>query len=128
MLSGLLYPVNRSVMVKTWKLVGGRLCLDFINTVGGRVSSGRDYAAVVLRDKLARYEDLLDWAEYAGALTRSEARRLSRRAASDSQAAASVMQRTRELREALYRLFKSVAEKLAPHQADMKILAPQLSV
>jgi predicted RNA-binding Zn ribbon-like protein len=118
--------------VTTWKLIGGRLCLDFVNTVGGRVSAGRrrgrDYADAVVRDKLPRYSDLLSWVESAGALTRRESLRLSRRAAADPQAAASVLARAVQLRAALYRIFKSVVENWAPEPAAMRILRRELFV
>ena len=119
-------------MVTTWKWVGGRLCLDFVNTVAGWVSGGRrrgrDYADTVLRDKMPRYGDLLAWAECAGALTRSESRRLGRRAASDPRAAASAMATAAELREALYRIFKSVVENWTPRPTDMEVLQRELSM
>jgi predicted RNA-binding Zn ribbon-like protein len=118
--------------VTTWKLIGGALCLDFVNTVGGRVSRGqrrgRDYADAVLRDKLPRYSDLLSWAESAGALTRRESLRLGRRAAGDPQAAAATLARAVQLRAALYRIFKSVIENWAPEPRSMQILRRELSV
>jgi predicted RNA-binding Zn ribbon-like protein len=118
-------------MVTAWKRIGGRQCLDFVNTVAGWVSGGRrgrDYADTVLRDKLLRYGDLLAWAECAGALTKSESRRLGRRAATDPRAAASAMATAAELRAALYRIFKSVVENWPPRPADMEILQRELSV
>jgi predicted RNA-binding Zn ribbon-like protein len=127
--------------VTTWKLIGGRLCLDFVNTVGGRVSDrqhygpvsagkrrGRDYADAVVRDKLPRYSDLLSWAESAGALTHREWLRLGRWAAGDPQAAASVLERAIQLRAALYRIFKSAIENWAPESAGMQILQRELSI
>jgi len=118
--------------VTTWKLIGGRLCLDFVNTVGGRVSAGkrrgRDYADTVLRDKLPRYSDLLSWAEAGGALTRRESLQLARRAAADPQAAASVLARAVRFRAALYRIFKSAAGNWTPEPAVMRILQRELSV
>jgi predicted RNA-binding Zn ribbon-like protein len=120
------------MMVTTWKWVGGRLCLDFVNTVAGWVSGGgrrgRDYADTLLRDKLPRYGDLLAWAECAGALTGSESRRLGRCAARDPRAAACAMAAAVELREALYRIFKSVVENWTPRPADMKVLQRELSM
>lgn len=119
-------------MVTPWKLIGGRLCLDFVNTVAGWVSGGRrrgrDYADTVLRDKLPHYGDLLAWAASAGALTAGESRRLGRRAASDPRAAASAMARAAGLREALYRIFKSVVENWTPRPADMEVLQRVLSM
>jgi hypothetical protein len=41
-------------MMAEMKFIGGCICLDFVNTVGGRVT-GRD---IVLRDKLKDYPDL----------------------------------------------------------------------
>jgi len=119
-------------VVTTWKFIGGRLCLDFVNTVAGWVSGGgrrgRDYADTVLRDKLPQYEDLLAWAQCAGALTRNESRRLGRRALSDPRAAASAMARAAELRAALYRIFKSAVEHWPPRPADMEVLQRELSM
>jgi predicted RNA-binding Zn ribbon-like protein len=127
--------------VTLWKLIGGRLCLDFVNTVGGRVSDrqrygpssagarrGRDYADAVVRDKLPRYSDLLAWAKSAGALTHRESLQLGRRAAGDPQTAASVFERAIRLRAALYRIFKSVVENWAPEPAAMQILQRELSI
>src|ERR1700677_4700704 len=97
-------------MVTTWKRIGGRLCLDFVNTVAGWVSGGRrrgrEYADTGLRDKLLRYGDLLAWAECAGAVTKNQSRRLGRRAASDPRAAASALASAAALRGALYRIFE----------------------
>jgi predicted RNA-binding Zn ribbon-like protein len=120
------------MMVTPWKWIGGRLCLDFVNTVGGWVSDGRrrgrDYADSVLRDKLPRYADLVAWAECAGALTEAESRRLGRLAAREPRAAAFALARAAELRGALYRIFKSVVENRTPRAADLAILQRQLSV
>jgi len=120
------------MVVTTWKYIGGRLCLDFVNTVAGWVSGGnrrgRDYADTVLRDKLSGYQDLLGWAECAGALTRNESRRLSRCAQSDPRAAASTLAMAAELRAALYRIFKSSVENWSPRPADMEVLQRQLSM
>lgn len=119
-------------MVTTWKWIGGRLCLDFVNTVAGWVSGGgrhgRDYADTVLRDKMPRYGDLLAWAECAGILTRGESRRLGRRAARDPWGAAAAMATAAELRRVLYRIFKSAVENWTPGPADMEVLQRELSM
>lgn len=118
------------MMVTKWWLVGGRLCLDFVNTSGARVSGGkrrgRDYVDFVLRDKLHGYESLLGFSEAAGSITHSEAGRLGRVAANDPPGAASVLTRAVEFREALYRIFKSVVEKWAPEAGDLEILQREL--
>lgn len=48
-----------------WRLVGARPCLDFVNTVAGRVASrdGRTpgFAYRVTREDIPDYESLLRW-------------------------------------------------------------------
>ena len=62
------------------KLVGGDPCLDFVNTVGGRLTAGAASAtrSVVRDDKLGSYDDLLAWARHANLLNQRDARELAR--------------------------------------------------
>jgi len=108
---------------KGWKFVGGRLCLDFLNTVGGRVRS-----ATVLRDKLVDYYDLLDWSRLAGLANQAESRRLARRAASQGRDAAATLARAVLLREALYRIFTSALDGRRPREADLSTLSRELRI
>jgi predicted RNA-binding Zn ribbon-like protein len=113
------------------KFIGGRLCLDFVNTVGGRVSRGargRDYADAVIRDKIAGYEDLLAWSVLAGSVDRRRAGGLARMAARQAQAAADVLARAIRLREALYRIFKCALEGWRSPEADADVLRRELSI
>jgi predicted RNA-binding Zn ribbon-like protein len=115
------------------KFIGGELCLDFVNTVGARVSTlrrnrSRDFADTVLRDKLAGYEDLSTWSRLAGLVSHSGARRLARRAVSQPQDAVAILMRAARLREALYRIFKSEVEGWRPSAPDMEILRGELSI
>jgi predicted RNA-binding Zn ribbon-like protein len=105
---------------KGWKLVGGRLCLDFINTVGGRAG------ATVLQDKLIDYADLLEWAQFAGFINPTESRSLARHAASDRHAADATLARAVVLREVLYRIFKSTVKGRRPRSADLDMLSGEL--
>jgi predicted RNA-binding Zn ribbon-like protein len=86
------------MQLTVWKFVGGRVCLDFVNTVGGRVRG------VAVRDKLRGYEDLLAWSEAAGLITGSEAGILARRA--NPRTAKAVVARAVALRRAIYLLFR----------------------
>jgi predicted RNA-binding Zn ribbon-like protein len=108
---------------KNWKLVGGRLCLDFINTVGGRVSS-----RTILHDKLVDYNDLLEWGRFAGIANQSESRNLARLAATHRRDAEATHVRAVLLREALYGIFKSAAEGRRPRRADLDTLSRELRV
>ena len=56
------------------KLLGGRLSLDFANTVDWRTSDHPE-------ECLTSYSDLVAWSEHAGALTDRQAERLLREAA-----------------------------------------------
>jgi predicted RNA-binding Zn ribbon-like protein len=108
---------------KNWKFVGGRLCLDFINTVGGRVGP-----ATVLRDKLADYRDLLEWSRLASIANPTESRNLARISASRRQHGEPILARAVVLREALYRIFKAAIEGRLPRAADLEILGRELHV
>jgi predicted RNA-binding Zn ribbon-like protein len=115
------------------KFVGGNLSLDFVNTVGGRVSRGgrkgsRDFADGVLRDKIRGFEDLLEWAQLGGVLTRNEARGLARRAAAERKRAAAVLVRAARLREALYRIFKALVEDWPVGPADLDVLRGEIAM
>src|SRR5258707_11819176 len=107
------------------KFVGGSLCLDFVNTVGGRVGNR---SCKVLRDKLATYEHLLMWSRLAGLVSPAAARLLARRAAGHALDAAAALARAASLREALYRIFKSIADGRHGASADMILLGRELSI
>lgn len=114
-----------------FKFIGGRACLDFVNTVGGRVSIGprlRDYSDRVLRDKFKSCHDLLTWGELAGVLSRKQARRLARHATRSQRDAEATLARALKLRRALYRIFKCVVENWQPEARDMKILRTEVSI
>ena len=106
---------------KGWKFVGGRLCLDFINTVGGRTN-----ADAVLDDKLSDYSDLLEWSRLAGVVNHAQTVRFSRRAASHQRNANATLGKALGFREALYRIFKSVVENRRPRKADLNSLDREL--
>lgn len=108
---------------QSWKFVGGRLCLNFINTVGGRTKSG-----AVLRDKLANYDDLLEWGRLGDLVGPAETRRLARLAASRRRDAEGCLRRALRLREALFGIFKSAADGRRPRAVDLDILGQELRI
>lgn len=101
------------------KFIGGRLCLDFTNTVGGRTD-------VVLRDKLCAYGDLLRFAQLAGSISAARARRLAQAAEADPARAAAVLRRAIALREALFRIFRASMDERRPAPRDVETLATEL--
>jgi predicted RNA-binding Zn ribbon-like protein len=112
----------------SWRLVGMRPCLDFVNTVGGRVTGGprrkatRDYADRFTREDLPDYDSLLRWSRFASLLEASEAERLRERAQRSAPEARRVLRRAVRLREAIYRLGKALVEDWTPPAADLQVL------
>jgi predicted RNA-binding Zn ribbon-like protein len=117
----------------TTKLIGGRLCLDFINSVGGRRPAlpserGGDGAYVVREDKLNDYGDLLAWSRHTGLLAEAEVQRLFRESRQRLEESALVFERAVALREAIYRICKSILHKTQPRQTDLEVLNQELTV
>lgn len=100
-------------------LLGGRLCLDFANTVDWRVSDGP-------REWLNSYADLLAWSHHAGILAETDMRRLAAAARSHPAEAAAVLARATTLREAVYRIFKAALDCRVPDQGDLAIFNAEL--
>jgi predicted RNA-binding Zn ribbon-like protein len=94
---------------------GGWLCLDFANTVEPR--HGRPE-----RDHLGDYADLVRWAQFAGALDTGTGTRLLQLAAARPDAARGRWVFAIEFREAIYRVFASVAAGGSPATADLDML------
>lgn len=91
------------------ELVGGRLCLDFANTVSAHSAGlGREY--------LASYTDLVSWSLHAGILAEEEAEVLRRWAAHHPDLAASGLERAIAQREMIYQVFSSVAVGQDPRE------------
>jgi predicted RNA-binding Zn ribbon-like protein len=99
----------------SWRLYGGRLCLDFANTVEPR-------EAEPYRDTLGSYADLVRWAHDLGTLDHATATRLLRTAADHPDAAATSFATAITLREATYRTFAAIAHGAAPAAADLEAL------
>jgi len=83
----------------TFELLGGRLCLDFANSVSGFRGSDD------VRDRLQGYPDLVSWARQAGALDEASARRLLATAARHPAQASAAFAEAIALREAIYQVF-----------------------
>jgi predicted RNA-binding Zn ribbon-like protein len=94
-------------LVSELRLIAGRLCLDFVNTLAWRGSERPN-------DRLARYDDLIAWCRRAGTLAPPDAKALRGRAAADPKAAEAVLARARNLREALHRLFTARGGRRRP--------------
>ncbi len=116
-----------------FKLVGGDVSFDFVNTVGARISNPhkkyeRDYLDFYRTDKFENYRDLLAWSAKAGLIDQSPAKGLSELAEKEPREAEKVLRRARFLRESIYRLFKSVIEGWQPDDGDLERLNRELSI
>jgi predicted RNA-binding Zn ribbon-like protein len=98
--------------VNNLELVGGRLCLDFANTVSTRIEAMR-------REYLTTYEELVAWWQHARILAEDEADALLRSAAQQPELAKDALDRAIVLRETIYRIFSALAEQREPEEADL---------
>jgi len=85
-----------------FELSGGALCLDLANTVDERTSRRPI-------ELLERYDDLLNWALQAGAITRADAAALAAEASRQPEAAEAALVRARRLREAIFSICRATA-------------------
>src|SRR5438270_7600987 len=81
----------------------GRLCLDFVNTLGDRPEEEPH------EEELHTYADLVAWGEAAGVLSEDAHAELIREAARHPRNAHAAFARAIALREAMYRLFSAIA-------------------
>ena len=114
-----------------FKLIGGALCLDFVNTVSGRLANPRatagDYADVVERERLVDFAALTRWAQAAGLLPAGEGAALLQLAHHAPAGAARVVARARVLREAMYRVFLASEQGWTPRPADLQVVNRELA-
>lgn len=102
---------RKFVLVEELEIVGGRLCLDFVNTTGAR-ASGKP------RERLCSYRDLLVWSRRTGIISPDEERALIKRAEEDMPGAEQALEHVRDVREYLYALLRTVVagERPSPEQ------------
>src|SRR5512140_1224974 len=95
---------------------GGALCLDFANT-------GPDQKAPETRaEKINGYADLLSWGVQSTELTIPDARKLHAAANHSAPKANAALRKARELRQAIYDVFRAIATQRAPATADLDVL------
>lgn len=110
----------------TVHLIGGRLCLDFLNSVGARRTAS---GVMAIRDEqLLEYNDLIAWGWHAGVLSRPAAARLERAAARQPAVAKQILARALGLREALHHIATQAMQGNPAHQKDLDVLNRELSL
>lgn len=106
---------------KVYRLVGGALCLDFCNTVGGT----REGTA---KENLHSYSHFVAWCQQAGIMAKPQREDLVRKAEQNPQTASVVLGRALELREAIYRIFFDLSRHKEAAQGDLDLLNHELSL
>ena len=101
-------------------LIGGALCLDFVNTVDPRHAPGR-------REYLDSYPAFVAWGSHAGAIDADQAERLRQAAAAQPAETDRVLGRAIRLREALYPLFSQPDRRRRPEPEDLGVLQAELA-
>lgn len=94
------------------RLLGGRLCLDFANTVEAPASE----APV---DFLHTYPDVVRWGWHAGLLQDPEAKQLLARREREPDTALAVYERAVALRRAIRDVFSRIAQSRVPSEQDL---------
>jgi predicted RNA-binding Zn ribbon-like protein len=110
--------VQSRVTGRPLAILGGALCLDFVNTIDPRLEQPRE-------DFLPTFETLVDWAAFAGAVAPAEAAALAAGAERDPAHAALVHSRAIELREALFELLRP-PRRAGRHSAALTVVNEEL--
>ncbi len=97
------------------ELLGGRLCLDFVNTVDSRFEDP-------LHDWLTNYTDLVQWSYHVDILTEQQTQNFLQAALHHSLEVSKTFERAISLRETMYRVFLAVVQATAPQKVDLDIL------
>lgn len=104
----------------TFDFIGGYLCLDFANTVGGLPPDSPS------QERLLSYPHLVAWSQQADLKSENEANDLLRMAASAPEEAARVLMRAHALREAIYGIFAAITTTTQPASSDLEVLNNEL--
>ena len=104
-----------ALQLEDLRLLGGALCLDFVNSIENRAGHAPE-------DFLTSYPDLVRWGRHAGLIDDATATRLMAWAATDESAAHEVSHQALALRAALHRLFFAIATRRDPNPADLEVL------
>lgn len=116
--------------VSSLNLIGGRLCLDFVNTVGARKFNSpenlpSDY--IVKGDTLSDYYDLLAWCQLTNTFSVNEIEILLEESSKNKEIVDHIFNLALDLREAIYRICKYLINNQVPNKLDLDLLNQVLS-
>ncbi len=105
---------------ETLDLRGGRLCLDFVNTVDWRGSTE-------VSDYLQSFQDVVLWGRHVSIFTEHDVQQLLGKAAENPDEGELVFGRTIALRETFYRIFSASVQQREPSAEDLVLFNMQFS-
>jgi predicted RNA-binding Zn ribbon-like protein len=100
--------------------LGGRVAIDFVNTVSGKRLAGPI-------ERLNEYGDVLSWAEQIGLVTAARAKALRRALREHPQKAEAAFVRAKNLREALFRIFSALSTRESAKPDDLELFNRELA-
>jgi predicted RNA-binding Zn ribbon-like protein len=103
----------------TFSRIGGRLCLDFTNTIGSHAGPNPN-------EHLGSYDDLVAWGRQLDVIPPRTAKQLAAEALDHPAMATACLAWAKELRGGLYRIFSAVATGGTPPAADLARLNREL--
>lgn len=107
-----------------WEFIGGRVCLDFVNSVDiRRTTKGKRIRYVAQGEMLREYRDLVNWGKEAGILSDRSASTLL--GGAGRREAENAFRRALVVREAMHRIFLKVLAHRAPAPSDTAILSEE---
>lgn len=98
-----------------YMMVGERLCLDFVNSISCRESEDKR------RDWFTSYDKLVDWSHHAGIIGDDQAQSLIQKAQNLPSEANQTLVQAVQLRETIYRIFRSYTSGAQTDPEDLKI-------
>ena len=111
---------NDKKLAANLSLLGGRPCLDFVNTLDWR---GTDKPV----ESLHNYQDLVAWTRHAGMISAKEANNLNQRSKKRPSKQTKVLSKAIKLRETIYRIFSSLSEGKPATDKDLAAFNKYLS-
>ncbi|WP_332236727.1 CGNR zinc finger domain-containing protein [Sporolactobacillus sp. KGMB 08714] len=106
---------------KIFEYIAGAICLDFANTISG--ARGQTNVS----EHLNSYRDLLNWGQQAGLLSAEQAVYLEKKSKEHKIVSNRVLDRARNLRESIYRIFSAVAVQKKPAAPDLAVINNELA-
>src|SRR5205807_8300170 len=107
--------VMPGISTQSFELTGGRLCLDFANTVDDRPTNHP-------KDRLHGYEDFIGFGMQTGILSRAEVRELTGMVKRHRRTGARLYREEIALRETIFRIFAAAANNRRPTLKDLLAL------